>query len=561
VNFRARLEDAARHHLPPEVKRQLRVARRAVLRRIGSTGYSRLGRARTAFHAGNYETAARLLADTRSRRPDDPEVLRWSSRVEMRRGNVTDAAQSAMSRAALILNPTDWHNARQLAGRVRETAQHWQPLVSAPPPHGPTAGDRIVYLAKESRPFLHNGFCTRTHESLQSLLQAGWEITGATMPGFPAVLGIRNPPTESRVDDVIYQHLLPQGAEFLTSLAFDEYLDLSTQVLAGFVARQRPALLHVGSGHRGFETALVGNAVARWARIPWIYEVRSFFETTWTSDPRYREQGEYYDRRFATETRMMNAADLVITLSGPMRDEIAEQHGIPTHKIRVVPNAVDLQRFAAHDRDQQMRERLGLAGSFTLGYVSNLSHPREGQEVLIRAIQRLRSQGHNVTGLLVGDGSRRAELEQLARKVGLAKHIVFTGNVPFDQVAELYAQIDLFVVPRIDERAARMVSPMKPFEAMAMNIPLLVADLPALVEIAGSGGRAHTFRAGDAESLAQAARALMDAPAERARIADEASRWVKLERSWSTVAKGFGEAYDQLLDQQPSRARREGLTC
>jgi glycosyltransferase involved in cell wall biosynthesis len=250
---------------------------------------------------------------------------------------------------------------------------------------------------------------------------------------------------------------------------------------------------------------------------------------------------------------MMHAADLVVTLSGPMRDEIVYRHGVPADRVRVVPNAVDLSRFTPIDRDLLLREKLGLTGSFTLGYVSNLRDGREGHEVLIEAIARLRRQGRGVNSLLVGDGVRRTELQQLARQLGVARDVVFTGNVPFDQVAAYYAQIDLFVIPRTDERAARMVSPMKPFEAMAMRIPLLVSDLPALVEIAGDDERAHRFRAGDADSLARVAATLIDAPDVLHRLAESAAYWVRRERSWSVVAARFSDAYHELLVRSGAR--------
>jgi phosphatidylinositol alpha-1,6-mannosyltransferase len=546
VSFRARIEDAARRRLSPDTKRRIRRAEGAVVARMGKLWWTKVGRGRSAFHSGDYEKAQQLLTEAIMRRPKSSEALRWSSRAAMRRGAISDAATLAMRQAEGSRAPADWLSARHVAGRLRETDAHWQPIVSAPAPL-PARGRRVLYLAKESRPFLHNGFCTRSHESLQSLLRAGRDIIAVTMPGFPGILGVADSPTQTQVEDVVYHHLLPGSGQLVKLLAFDEYVELATQVLAGFVGRHQPALLHVGSGHRGFETALAGSAAAHWAGVPWIYEVRSFFETTWTADARYREQGEYYHRRFATETRMMRSADLVITLSSPMRDEIADEHGVAAEKIRVVPNAVDLERFTPRDRDPTLRQRLGLTGMYTIGYVSNLSHPREGQDVLIKAVSTLRRQGHRVSGLLVGDGKRRDELERLARRLGVGQQVVFTGDVPFDQVADYYAQIDLFVVPRINERAARMVSPMKPFEAMAMNIPVLVADLPALVEIAGAGERAHVFRAEDPQSLAQAVVTLMNAPDRVARLVGNAGRWVRQERDWSAVARAFGTAYDELL--------------
>ncbi|MEQ7129427.1 glycosyltransferase family 4 protein [Actinopolymorpha sp. B11F2] len=545
----------ARERLTPQTKRRIRKVQRLVLgQHTASRTRHGLAAARACLGSGEYEEAAVHVNAVLRRNPTDSGALEVASRIAIKRGAFTEAGHHAVRRMERTRDPVHWSSGRKLVGRTRETDPRWQPVIATPlpAPYHPRPA-RVVYLAKESRPFLHNGFCTRSHESLQALVRAGRDVLGVTMPGFPGVLGIDEPPTESVVEEVTYRHLLPAAGRPLLALGLDEYVELTARMLAGLVAAERPALLHVSSGHRGFESALAGNAVARWAGIPWLYEVRSFFETTWTDDPRYAERGEYYERRFATESRMMAAADLVVTLSGPMRDEIIHRHGIPAEKVRVVPNAVDVTRFVPQERDLTLRHRLGLADTFTLGYVSNLSHPREGQEVLIEAVAELRAAGRSVTGLLVGDGNRRQELERLAKKLGVARHVVFTGNVPFDEVAGHYAQIDLFVVPRVDDRAARMVSPLKPFEAMAMRVPLLVADLPALAEIIGSGARGQAFRAGDPGALAAAAALLMDNESERKQMADAAALWVATERTWSAVAAAFGAEYDELLATSPAR--------
>src|SRR6266545_4376527 len=355
MSMRQRVVEAAGRRLSPGTKRRIRHAQRMVLGRRRNAG---LTRARASAGAGDYEDASRHAEAVLRLKPTDAEALEVASQIAVKRGAYSDAAAFAVRRASQSGDPEHWLHARKIAGRVRETDDRWLPIVSAPRP--PAAeGRRVVYLAKESRPFLHNGFCTRTHESLQALVRGGWDVVGVTMPGFPGGAGIEEVPTESIVEEVVYKHLLPRAHTRLQDLALDEYAELAAQVLAGFVARERPALLHVGSGHRGFDTALVGDAVARWAGIPWLYEVRSFFESTWTADARYRERGEYYHRRFDTENRMMHAADLVVTLSGPMRDEIADRHGVPPEKIRVVPNAVDLTRFTPRQRDEQLRVKLG----------------------------------------------------------------------------------------------------------------------------------------------------------------------------------------------------------
>ncbi|MET9022536.1 glycosyltransferase family 4 protein [Actinopolymorpha sp. NPDC004070] len=553
----------ARQRLSPQARRRLRELQRAVLGRqtalVARTG---LSAARASLGAGEYAEAAARVEAVLRRDPGDKAALDLGLRVATKRGAVTEAGSYAVALADRTRLPAHWRQARRAVGRARETDPRWRPVVTAPAPRGYQAHEgRVLYVAKESRPYLHNGFCTRSHESLRALARGGWDVVGVTEPGFPGTVDVTDAPERSVVEGVTYHHLLPNAGRRLRDLGYDEYASLSAAALAGVVARERPALLHVSSGHRGYEAALAAAAVARWAGIPWLYEVRSFFETTWTSDAGLAETAEYPRRRFATESAMMREADLVLTLSSPMRDEIVERHGIPAGKVRVVPNGVDLDRFAPRPRDLGLRRRLGLTDTFTLGYVSNLSHPREGQEVLIEAVARLRARGRAVTGLLVGDGGRRPALEALAERLEVGEHVVFTGNVPFDEVAGHYAQIDLFVVPRVDERAARMVSPMKPFEAMAMRIPVVVADLPALTEIVGctpggvGGHRGLAFRAGDPGALAAAAAELMDDLSTRQFLVDSAAEWVAAERSWDAVAGAFGQAYADLL------AAQEGSAC
>ncbi|UUZ45107.1 glycosyltransferase [Janibacter limosus] len=136
-------------------------------------------------------------------------------------------------------------------------------------------------------------------------------------------------------------------------------------------------------------------------------------------------------------------------------------------------------------------------------------------ELLIDAALELRRRGVDATALIVGDGSRREVLEAHAveREAGDAVH--FTGRIPHDRVSQYYAQLDVFVIPRINERAARLVTPLKPFEAMAPGLPTVVSDLPALQEITGNGDRGLTFTTGDASSLADVLEGPAASPTDR----------------------------------------------
>jgi glycosyltransferase involved in cell wall biosynthesis len=236
-----------------------------------------------------------------------------------------------------------------------------------------------------------------------------------------------------------------------------------------------------------------------------------------------------------------------------MRGEFIER-GIAAEKVFVIPNGVDPEAFAPMPADPSTRARYGLGDRFVIGYISNLDHPREDFETLIAATARLAGEGRDVACLIVGDGTRRSALEGVARSSGAADRIVFTGQVPHEEVRGLYALVDAFIVPRTDERAARLVTPLKPFEAMAMARPVIVADLPALVEIAPDGVRGLSYRTQEPADLARAVGRLMDDSGLRDRLAAAGRAWVIAERSWSANGPRWDEAYGYVLERRRAAA-------
>jgi glycosyltransferase involved in cell wall biosynthesis len=387
----------------------------------------------------------------------------------------------------------------------------------------------------------------RSRYTLLGQRDAGLDPFVVTSLGFPRKDGIEAFPAVEEVDGIVH-HRLDLGPGYPVNPPFDRQLSDYAWLAARIARRERPAVIHASSGFRGYETALVGRALREHLRRPLIYEVRSFFEATWSPDAAMAEDGEHFQRRYETENRCMQAADVVLTIAEAMRDDIAAR-GVPRERIHLLPNGVDPGAFQPAPPDPELRRRYGLEGRTVFGYVSTLDHPREGQEFLIEAAAILKSRGRRVACLIVGDGKRRDELEQLARRSGVADIVHFAGRVPHAEVAAHYALLDLFVVPRRNDRAARYVTPLKPFEALAMGKPLVVADLPALVEIAAPGERGLAFRPEDAGSLASVIETFLDQPGLAERLGDAGRRWVVTERTWARNGQRYREIVEELLER------------
>jgi len=226
-----------------------------------------------------------------------------------------------------------------------------------------------------------------------------------------------------------------------------------------------------------------------------------------------------------------------------MRDELVRM-GCELEKIHLVPNGVDLEHFATRPRPPKLAKHFGIGELPTFGYVSNMDHPRESQETLVRAAEVLKRRGFkDFRCVIVGQGPRREFIEELASVSDVSDVVVFTGAADHLQVADYYALIDVFVVPRTVERAASLVTPLKPFEAMAMGKPIVISDLPALREIAAPEERGLAFPPDDAVALADAIQRLFDDPELAARIGAAGREWVVNERQWSMNGPRYVEAF------------------
>jgi glycosyltransferase involved in cell wall biosynthesis len=405
----------------------------------------------------------------------------------------------------------------------------------------------VLQILKDSRPYRQSGYTMRSTYNLRTIRDAGWDPVVMTPLGFPRWRTGRSGPAVEDVDGIRH-HRLDPGPAYPSDGPVDVYLDDFAWSAAEVIRSERPAIIHAASGFRGYELALVGLALGRHFGLPVVYEVRGLFDA-----PSQGTESERHRRRAATDIRAMLAADAIVTLAETMRGDLIER-GVPPDKVFVVPNGVDPDIFVPQAPDPSIRTRYGLRDRFVIGYISNLDHPREDHETLIAATARLVAAGRDVACLIVGDGTRRDELESYARESGVADRIVFTGQVPHDEVRGLYAVIDVFVVPRRDERAARLVTPLKPFEAMAMERPLVVADLPALVEIAPDGVRGLVYPTEDPDGLADAVARLIDDPDLRRRIAAAGHTWVRAERTWAANGPRWADAYGYVLERHRTAA-------
>ncbi len=137
--------------------------------------------------------------------------------------------------------------------------------------------------------------------------------------------------------------------------------------------------------------------------------------------------------------------------------------------------------------------RLFLCGSLAQRY--------KGVDLLIDATASLRAAGVPVRAVVAGDGKFRGELEEQARRCGLADEVVFLGAISAEAIRDELDRADLFVMPSRTEGMPRAL-----IEAMARGLPAVGSDVGGIVELLPSERR---FAREDVAGFAAAIAALL----------------------------------------------------
>jgi glycosyltransferase involved in cell wall biosynthesis len=435
------------------------------------------------------------------------------------------------------------------AARLRVLDPTWQPSLAGQGRRlahlrGHATRGRIAHLLFASLPYHESGYCVRSQFVAHCQRAAGLDPRFITRAGFPRSIGVAGAPSQEVVDGVRYYHLAP---DFEAAGRQDRIIEATIRAAVPLLARLRPAAIQPASNHVQAQIAM---ALAGPLGIPVVYEVRGFWEETWASHP-WHDSSEavttdHYRLTRETETRAMLAADAVVTLSETMKAAIVER-GRRTEDIVVVPNAVDGDQFTPRPRDEALAASLGIEpGEPVVGYVSTFN-PYEGIQYLIEAAARLRERGRRVRVLLVGDGIYRDELLATAARLGLDDGtVIMPGRVPHAEVPRYVSILDVFVVPRTADRVSQLVTPLKPFEAMAMARPVVVSDLPAMREIVEPDVTGLMFRAEDPDDLANVLAGLLDDAGLRSRLGGQARELVLANRTWAANGRRYRELYERL---------------
>jgi glycosyltransferase involved in cell wall biosynthesis/predicted metal-dependent phosphoesterase TrpH len=212
--------------------------------------------------------------------------------------------------------------------------------------------------------------------------------------------------------------------------------------------------------------------------------------------------------------------------------------GYRIRRFRVLKNGVDTELYDPSRRDLGLREELG-GGRKLLLYAGRVSREK-GLEGLAAGYLSLKRRRDDVHLVVAGDGPYRRGLERV-----LGDKATFTGFLSGEELARLYASCDLFVFPSTTDTLGRAV-----VEAQASGLPAVVYGTGGPRECIRPGASGLVVRSGDGAGFFAAVEELLDDPARRRRMGEEAREFAA-GLSWEAVLEDLVELHAAVAGLRP----------
>lgn len=314
-----------------------------------------------------------------------------------------------------------------------------------------------TYATEITRQFIHKGhsisvFSRNTGDDSTFDTRAGVEVHRPRLMTFSDILAIVNP-TEVKTWDI-------NGQEFFAETLL--YNLLSASKLVNYLVKKEHRRFDLLVSH-DWIAALAGIIAKRNLGIPFVFH---FHSTEQGRNPSGSATIKDIERLSAA------TADRIITVSYALRDELVK-YGYSEHKIRVIHNGVDAERYDSaripHQQVEEFREKIGIGSLPMIFFIGRLTWVK-GVDSLILAIPQILKEIPDAKLVVLGIGEMEQMLTQMVRDLHLGKNVLLHFKmVPEEERLLYYAACDLAVFPSKYEPFGIVCA-----EAMSMGKPVVV---------------------------------------------------------------------------------------
>jgi glycosyltransferase involved in cell wall biosynthesis len=237
--------------------------------------------------------------------------------------------------------------------------------------------------------------------------------------------------------------------------------------------------------------------------------------------------------------------DRFLVVSDVLRDKMIRGHGIPAEKVVRIYNGIEVDYYLSQGQNatrEKIRNEFNIGGdTLLIAAVARLVW-QKGFEFLIQAIPKVLNQISRTKVLIVGEGALLHNLEALAERLAVKRHLVFAGFR--GDIKEILSAIDILVIPSLVEGF-----PMITLEGMAMAKPIIATRIDGIQEQIVDGKSGILIPPRDQDAIAEAILRLSTDKELAQELGLESRRRVEKEFTVERMVSETEKVYQSLYEQ------------
>lgn len=290
--------------------------------------------------------------------------------------------------------------------------------------------------------------------------------------------------------------------------------------MARWMRRVKADLVHTHLVHAD----LLGRWAARLARVKRVVMTRH-----------YGIDNKQDSRMYKLADRSAKGADAVVAVSRAVASHLVERGIVPSSRIAVIPNGIDLNRFDPAKYPPKEDAQL------VVGAVGRL-HPQKGFGPLLEIWKQVVEKVPGAVLEIIGEGPLRPQLESRVIELGLVRSVRLPGRCLPQELPARYASWDLFVTPSRWQGFGMTAA-----EAMAMRLPVVASTVEGHLELVDDGATGRLVSPAAPEAWVEAIVALLHDPAQRASMGEAGRDRVMRHFGIDDSVRRLERLYDQLF--------------
>lgn len=228
----------------------------------------------------------------------------------------------------------------------------------------------------------------------------------------------------------------------------------------------------------------------------------------------------------------------IIAVSNFIAKQLIE-FGIPKDRIVTIHNAIDVDLFKDVGNKEDLRKTYGYGDELILIQIGRIEEVK-GHKYLIQAVSQIDKEKHNIKALILSTGSKKEEMQQLAKDLNVDDRVIFTGLVK--DINEYIIMSDVLVLPSLGEAFGLVLC-----EGMILGKPCIASNVHGIPEVVSDGINGILVEPRDVEGIKSAIIKMYDNKELREQMGKQGRETVLEKFNSEKMARQVEALYSELL--------------